>query len=232
MSVSPAFHIAPLGREGAGASEEGHVAGEEFGGPAGNEQDVVESAVRPLRAPQAPTRDEIDAHEASGHCNYRSWCRACIAGRGRSDPHSSASGDEHALPTVAIDYAYLGEPPGEDAERSCPILVLKSGRDRWVSSEVYPAKGTQHEWCANRLAAELAMVPWDRFTLKSDQEPAIMMLKAAAAKIVQSATGKAIVMEDSPVGESQSNGLVEGAVKEVKGIIRSLRWAVEQLHGV
>ena len=117
-------------------------------------------AIAPLRAPSAPTTEEIEEHEASGHCNYRSWCRACIAGRGRADAHAAVESDEHALPTVAIDYAYLGDPTAEGDEKASPILVLKSGRDRWTISEVYPAEGVQHAWCAKRLAAELAALPW------------------------------------------------------------------------
>ncbi len=76
--------------------------------------------------------------------------------------------DEHALPTVAIDYANLGDPTAEGDEEASPILVLKSGRDRWASSEVYPAKGVQQPCCAKTLARELAALPWQRFTLKSD----------------------------------------------------------------
>ena len=96
----------------------------------------------------------------------------------------TAESDEHALPTVAIDYAYLGDPAAEGDEKASPILVLKSGRDRWTSSEVYPSKGTQNPWCAKRLAVELAMLPWPRFIFKSDQEPAILSLKAEALKIL------------------------------------------------
>ena len=104
-----------------------------------------------------------------------------------------------------------------------PILVLKSGRDRWTSSEVYPAKGVHQPWCAKRLAPELAALPWQRFTLKADQEPAILALKADAVRIVQSVTGKEVVLEESPVCDSQSNGVAEGAVKDIKGVVRSLR---------
>ena len=39
-------------------------------------------------------------------------------------------------------------------------------------------------------------------------------------------------MEESFVGEPHANGLVEGAVGEVNGVIGSLLWAMEQLHGV
>ena len=49
---------------------------------------------------------------------------------------------------------------------------------------------------------------------------------------MQSVTGKEVVLEESLMGDSQSNGLAEGAVKEIKGVVRSLRWALEELHGV
>ena len=200
--------------------------------PAMDAEIEAKVAVVPLRAPAAPTAEEIEEHEASGHCNYRSWCRACIAGRGRSNAHVAADSDEHALPTVAIDYAYLGDPTASDEEKASPILVLKSAKDRWISSEVYPAKGVQHEWCAKRLGHELAMVPWNRFVLKSDQEPAIVSLKNEAVKVMMKLNGKSVVLEESPVGDSESNGLAEGAVKEAKGVIRSLRFSLEDLHGI
>jgi hypothetical protein len=138
------------------------------------------------------------------------------------------------MPTVAIDYGYLGDPAGGgmDDQKTSPILVAKCGRDRWISADVYPTKGVQTAWCVKRLAEELALAPWRGFTLKSDQEPAIIALKTAAVKIVQGATGKEIVMEESPVGDSQSNGLAENAVKEIKGIVRSMRWAYDEMHGV
>ena len=82
----------------------------------------------------------MEEHEANGHCNYRSWCRACVAGRGRSDAHVSESSDENALPVVSIDYAYLGDPAKDGEDKASPILVLRSSRDRWTYSEVYPAK--------------------------------------------------------------------------------------------
>ena len=46
---------------------------------------------------------------------------------------------------------------------------------------VFPAKGVQNEWCAKRLEAELVMVPWQRSTLKSEQESAILTLETAVS---------------------------------------------------
>ena len=56
--------------------------------------------------------------------------------------------------------------------------------------------------------------------------------QTAASRLVQAAMGDEIMTEDSFVGESQVNGLDEGAVKKSKGVTRSFMWAVEHLHGV
>ena len=40
-----------------------------------------------------------------------------------------------------------------------------------------------------------------------------------------------ILPEESPHADSQSNGLVEGAVREIKAVARSLRSAASELHG-
>ena len=39
-----------------------------------------------------------------------------------------------------------------------------------------------------------------------------------------------VILEESPVGDSQSNGLAENAVRELKGVARSLKFAVATLH--
>ena len=104
---------------------------------------------------------------------------------------------------------------------------MRSGRGRWTYSEVFPSKGVQNSWCAKRLAAELAALPWPRFILKSDQEASILALKAEALKVLSVLAEKEVVLEESPVGDSQSNGLAEMAVREVKGVVRSLRWTLE-----
>ncbi len=41
-----------------------------------------------------------------------------------------------------------------------------------------------------------------------------------------------VIFEESPVGDSQPNGLAEMAVREVKGIARSLKFFAEELHGI
>lgn len=85
--------------------------------------------------------------------------------------------------------------------------------------------------CAKTFASELTMVPFQRFTFEADEGPPVLLFKLAAARIVQTFTGKGFVMEDSSAVASQTNVLASEALKEVTGVIRSSRWAAEQPHG-
>ena len=60
--------------------------------------------------------------------------------------------------------------------------------------------------------------------LKSDQEPAIMDLINGVIE----ARAESTIPENSPVGESQSNGLVERAVRSSKDQIRTLKLALQK----
>ena len=43
--------------------------------------------------------------------------------------------------------------------------------------------------------------------------------------------GVDVIPEDSPVGESQSNGFIENAVRDLKAETRTIVMAVSKLHG-
>ena len=215
---------------GAGQDEwSAEAAGEEPGAA-----DAVgeETVVRPARQPREPTEAERLAHEVS-HCPYRAWCRSCIAGRGLSDPHSAIDHRVDAIPTIAVDYAYLGEQ--DDDEKASPLFTLKDRKSRFIGSEVLPSKGTvhrYHRYNVDTLVRMCAAIGWPVFFLKSDQEPATMKLKEETIKALTIAHGKTVTPEVSAEAESQSNGLAENAVRQVKGLVRMLRHSVEEMHGV
>ncbi len=62
--------------------------------------------------------------------------------------------------------------------------------------------------------------------LKSDQEPAMLELK----ELVKIEREDDIVLEESPVKESQSNGEVERAIQEVQGQVRTTKAALESRY--
>ena len=56
-----------------------------------------------------PSQKELEEHWIS-HLPYRNWCRHCISGRGQNDHHrKQLQKEEQEVPTISIDYAYLGE---------------------------------------------------------------------------------------------------------------------------
>ena len=59
--------------------------------------------------------------------------------------------------------------------------------------------------------------------MKSDGEHSIVALKKKAAQIAEIEA----IPKESPVGESRSNGEIEVAVKEVKGLMRSVKSDLE-----
>ena len=55
--------------------------------------------------PPEPSARQIAEHELTGHAVYRSWCRHCVASKGRAHPHSSR--EEGELPEIGIDYGFF-----------------------------------------------------------------------------------------------------------------------------
>ena len=42
--------------------------------------------VKKLQDPKKPSAEEVEEHEKT-HLPYRSWCKACVKGRGKAMPH-------------------------------------------------------------------------------------------------------------------------------------------------
>ena len=92
---------------------------------------------------------------------------------------------------------------------------------------------------------------YEKIVFKSDQKSPIVALKDAVwrelgnevtmerveeGKDKEEGGGRTeekpdMVMEESPVGESESNGMVERAIQEVQGQIRTMRAAWESRYG-
>ena len=207
--------------------------------PPDEKADVVEdsepSNLRAMRAPRDPTQQEIEEHEAAGHSPYRQWCRACVAGAGRRDRHiRQKQEEEKAVPTLSLDYAFMGGPTADGAGRAVdmPILVTKCSADRWVTSDPVPAKGTSiHAYGARCLAEAIVQTGFPKLILKSDDEAAIKELKREAVKLAREEVNVEVVMEESMDYVSETNGPVEQAVRQIEDKIRTLKFAMEEMHG-
>ena len=84
------------------------VQGEPAPGPIPTEEEIQGEAqtARAALRPEQPTAAERAAHDLT-HCPYRSWCRACMLGRGRDRPHHRIDHRGDIVPRVALDYMFF-----------------------------------------------------------------------------------------------------------------------------
>ena len=97
----------------------------------GNEEDEepMEAEIPSVRVnPKNPTSREKQEHEDSGHAVYRSWCAACVEGRGVGGRHRiellEEEERERTTPIVAFDYGFLTQ---ENAD-TLPILICRDSK--------------------------------------------------------------------------------------------------------
>ena len=72
--------------------------------PTGEEECQLQ---RIVRDPGMPSQKDIDEHGAGGHATYRTWCEACVEGRGTGTPHCRGNGQESKVPVLAFDYLFI-----------------------------------------------------------------------------------------------------------------------------
>ena len=115
------------------------------------------------------------------------------------------------------------EAPGEDeearevGEKGMPVLVLRDRRTKVVTANVVPKKGPE-PYAVRRLGQDITRVLGMSKCIKSDQEPAIKSLISEVRKEYQIDLAE----EESGVGDSQANGEIENAIKELEKQIRVL----------
>ena len=181
------------------------------------------SNIKAVKAPSQPSQLEIELHVAAGHMPRRNWCRSCVAGGAVSKPHrrQPEQDKEHCVPLLAIDYFFMGQDDG----KCMPNLAVVCSITRMCFSIPVLKKGAD-EHTVRMLQNALYKLGHHRVVFKSDQEPSIVALKHRVAK---ETPDREFVMEESPVGDSQSDGLVENSIREIQKQARILKLDIE-LH--
>ena len=118
----------------------------------------------------------------------------------------------------------------ESEEQVTPVLVIRERRHKMTWAMLLPRKGTEFPWIARRAAKFIDHLGHNRVTLRCENEPAIEALERETAQARRE--GSQIVPDRPPVGESQSNGIIERTVGVVAGQTTSLKAALEHRFGV
>ena len=110
---------------------------------------------------------------------------------------------------------------------SMPTIVMHEGENNWVSPIVVPAKGAD-DYAIAAVGKEIDLSGLISMTIKSDQENSIKSLIQAVRR-ERPETIECMTPEESPVGESKSNGAVENAIRNVQGQVRTLKLMLEEI---
>ena len=112
--------------------------------------------------------------------------------------------EEIALPTMSLDYRFLGD--SETRAADDPILVVYENRTRTICVWQVYQKGTI-DWAAQEVADITGSICYDhiRISLKSDKESSIIGLK----KLISQKRSAPTTLIESPTRESSSNGAME-----------------------
>ena len=100
--------------------------------------------------------------------------------------------------------------------------------DRWIDGYVVPSKGVEHPYNVMALTNIVKNVGCRRMLVRSDQEPALLALIRQAGTAARLEYGIEAVPDPARLGDKDANGLAEGAVKEVKGKTRTLKYGLER----
>ena len=182
-------------------------------------------ASRGLRAPDRATEKERADH-ARTHLPYRDWCDICVRARGIAQPHGSgASPERYSEPQISCDYWYMGGQSQAEAEK-IPVLVIWEKMRKALYAHVAPSKGPQAQ-TLKQVGKDLGDMGVKRAVYKTDQEPAI----TSFAEALQVEWGGELVPENSPIGDHDSNGAAESAVRVHQGMTRTYKLALERRLG-
>ena len=172
-----------------------------------------------------PTDKEIEEHYMH-HSDFRQWCPHCVKGKAVSYGSRRRQNLDDGLPTICIDYMFMGDQQGREEEKGMPMLVMKDKRTKVLWARVVPAKGVNAH-AVKQLAKQITLLGHKRILFKSDGEPAIKALKEA----VKNELSVDVAPEESPVGDHAGNGDAESAVRQVQGQIRTMKDALESRYG-
>ena len=166
--------------------------------------------MRNIGDPRLPTQQEVDNHNIT-HVPYRNWCAHCVRGRGRDLDHRRSVEDPRRMLEFSFDYCFMGDA----GEERVTILV---GRERSIGMSMasVPTKGSSGRFAVLRVLDFIRLCGAGEadVVLKTDQEPAINTL---VKDVVKARGAVGTIVEESPVGSSGSNGVVERAVQSVDG---------------
>ena len=185
-------------------------------------QDNEETPVaRPWKPPPGPTTEVLDTHELT-HVVFRSWCRHCVSGRAREDPHRRIATYEGRTPKVMLDWMFFTS----DQEPGVQLLMLVVHD---LSTGAVMAMQSTKDSSVDTLAAVAQTLETWRHTdvvLHADGE---LAMKSLVRAIATARVHRTLPRHGPP--HSHSQGPVEACILVYRGIFVANKLALEARIG-
>ena len=141
-----------------------------------------------------------------------------VAGGGEAQDPATEANEET---TSAVAQEELEE----TSRSSLTVLVMQESECRSVWAYAVEHKGSTEEWAVDQICEDLDTIGLrnDRIIVKSDQESSANDIAREISKRRASEYGTGL--ENSAIGDSNSNGTVERAIQDMEGQARTLRSA-------
>ena len=126
---------------------------------------------------------------------------------------------------IGMDHCF----PSSKGADSLTVIAFRESESSAVHAIVVPRKGRGEEWAIKKIN-KIIDEDWGKkkVIMRNDGEPAIKAFR----KAIQEHRIEDTILEQSPKGDSASNGLAEEAVKTIEGMVRTWIDAVECKYGM
>ena len=190
---------------------------------AAEDEPTIAQAPRGLASPSQPTPEEVALHWLT-HLPYRSWCKWCVAGKRPNSQHSRLPPHSREIPLLVADYCYVRDSRDQDL---LTVFVARLYPSRCMVSIPCDVKGVD-DYAVGRLAHFLRCCGVTRLAYMCDQESALGAQNTGAMNMLRgTADWVGAIPENSAVGESQSNGKAESAIRIFEDQLRTMKGAFE-----
>ena len=190
----------------------------------GNEEDEEPLGAEIPRVgmnPKNPTSREKQEHEDSGHAVHRSWCAACVEGRGVGGQHElNCWKKRKEKERLRSGYGFLTQ---ENAD-PFPILICRDNKYGRTGATCCERKSPT-AYSISILVGFISDLGFRRISLNCDDEPST---EALQDEMIHACVGVEVVPQEPLEVDHMANGRVEMAVSEVKRRCRTLRISAEQ----
>ena len=97
--------------------------------------------------------------------------------------------------------------------------TVSEDRHEHIMGSVVLKKGFEEPWAIERVGRFIDSLGAREITLKSDTEPAIILFRNRVAEGWRAE----VATEDAVTGDKQTTGLIENAVMQLRGILRTIK---------